>query len=329
MRAQRRAQAIAVTAAVLVALTACGRSAPIDGTEGPTAAATASETSSPSRPTRPAPTTASPTTEAPTTHAPPSSTPPPTAAPTTTPAPPAPTPPATTTPAPPPPPTAEPPAPPSTTVPAAWAGKDWEVLPGVGAKVALTFDGGASNTGVDSIIRTLKDQGVPATFFVTGQFARAYPDSVRAMSDAGFAVGNHSDTHPYFSSSTNVKIHAELTAAEASISALTGRTTMPLFRFPYGDRTDLDIKVVNSEGYVPIRWTVDSLGWKGRENGARTSDTVCRRVLETARNGQIVLMHVGAHPDDGSTLDADALPCIINGLRASGYGFVSLRDVVR
>lgn len=210
-------------------------------------------------------------------------------------------------------------------MPDGWEGVDWEVLPTSRKVAALTFDGGASNTAVASILATLRSAGVPATFFVTGQFARAYPDSVRAMAAAGHPVGNHSDTHPYFSTSTNVVIRAELAAAEASVSPLTGHTTRPLFRFPYGDRTPLDIAVVNGEGYVPFRWTVDTLGWKGTDGGI-TAAIVCDRVLDTARSGQIVLMHVGAHPTDGTTLDADALPCIIAGLRERGYGFVNLRE---
>ena len=198
----------------------------------------------------------------------------------------------------------------------------------MGSNVALTFDGGASNSAVGTILQTLRDYGVPATFFVTGQFARNYPDDVRAMANAGHPVGNHSDTHPYFSTSTNVVIRQELSAAERSISALTGKTTVPLFRFPYGDRTNLDIQVVNGEGYVPFRWTVDSLGGKGLEGGSRTAQVTCDRVLNTATAGQIVLLHVGAHPQDGSTLDADALPCIIEGLQAKGYGFITLRDAM-
>nr|NLD41188.1 polysaccharide deacetylase family protein [Actinomycetales bacterium] len=202
------------------------------------------------------------------------------------------------------------------------------MLPGVGNNVALTFDGGASNKAVGAILQTLQDHGVTATFFVTGEFARNYPDDVRAMSNAGFPVGNHSDTHPAFSTSTNVVIRAELAAAERDISALTGATTKPLFRFPFGDRTNLDIQVVNGEGYVPFRWTVDSLGWQGLQNGTRNGQWVCDRVLNTATPGQIVLLHVGGHPQDGSTLDSDALDCIIDGLQAKGYGFVNLRDVV-
>lgn len=55
-----------------------------------------------------------------------------------------------------------------------------------------------------------------------------------------------------------------------------------------------------------------------------TATTVHDRVLSTLHPGQIVLMHLGAHPQDGSTLDADALPEIIESIRAAGYEFVTL-----
>lgn len=55
-----------------------------------------------------------------------------------------------------------------------------------------------------------------------------------------------------------------------------------------------------------------------------TTDTVSDRVLTATRPGMIVLMHVVANPDDGTTLDAAALPSVIAGLRAKGYTFVSL-----
>ena len=103
---------------------------------------------------------------------------------------------------------------------------------------------------------------------------------------------------------------------------------MPLFRFPFGARTEHDIGVVNAAGYLPVRWSVDSLGWKGTSGGL-TADAVVDRVVRTAAPGHIVLMHVGANPDDGTTLDADALPRIIEQLRARGYTLVDLADLVR
>lgn len=208
-----------------------------------------------------------------------------------------------------------------------WAGQDIEAFATTRRVVALTFDGGASADAVPQILATLRSAGVPATFFVTGDFARRYPAEVRAIAAAGYPVGNHSDTHPYFSRITDDQIRTELVAADRSITALTGRATAPVFRFPFGDRTPYDIGVVNDNGYIPIRWTVDTLGWKGTSGGI-TAAIVRQRVLDALRPGEIVLMHVGANPDDGSTLDADALPAIIRALRDRGYGFATIPDLL-
>lgn len=244
--------------------------------------------------------------------------------------------PRTSTPAPattrPPTPTATSTAPTAPTAPSSslvqlWAGVDIEAFPIERRVVALTFDGGASAQGVSSILDTLDARDVPATFFVTGAFARAYPQHVTAIDRAGHPVGNHSNTHPYFTQITNEAIRGELAAAERDISALTGATTKPLFRFPFGDVAALDIRVVNEAGYIPIRWTVDTLGWKGTSEGITTA-IVRQRILDRLRPGQIVLMHVGANPNDNSTLDADALPGIIDDLRARGYSFTTVPDLL-
>jgi peptidoglycan/xylan/chitin deacetylase (PgdA/CDA1 family) len=208
-------------------------------------------------------------------------------------------------------------------VPTSWRGQDVEVLPTSEPVVALTFDGAASGTAVAEILDVLAHHDVVATFFVTGEFARGYPSAVRQIAAAGHPVGNHSDKNPEFPDLTDAAIRAQLARAEKTISALTGRPAKPLFRFPYGSRSPLDIRVVNDAGYVPFRWTVDTLGWQGT-SGGRSAASVRDRVLATARPGQIVRMHVGANPTDGSTLDADALPSVIEGLRARGYRFVSL-----
>jgi peptidoglycan/xylan/chitin deacetylase (PgdA/CDA1 family) len=215
------------------------------------------------------------------------------------------------------------PASPSPGLPAALRGTDWTHLPTSRKVVALTFDGGASDTAVGSILATLDAKGVRATFFLTGDFARRYPAQARRIAAAGHVLGNHSNTHPDFTKLTNAAIRTQLASAEAAICAAAGRDAKPLFRFPFGARTAADIAVVNAAGYVPIRWTVDTLGWKGTSGGI-SAQVVIDRVLASARAGQIVLMHVGANPDDGTTLDATALPRLIDALRARGYGFVTL-----
>jgi peptidoglycan/xylan/chitin deacetylase (PgdA/CDA1 family) len=196
-------------------------------------------------------------------------------------------------------------------------------LPTSAPVVALTFDGGASDAGVPSILATLSQQGVRATFFVTGDFARRYPARVQAMAAAGHLVGNHSDTHPDFTTLSAVAQIGELARAQAAIVALTGADPAPWFRFPFGASNSTGVATVNAQGYATIGWTVDTLGWKGT-SGGQSADSVVARVVAGARPGEIVLLHVGANPDDGTTLDADALPTVIARLRAGGYGFIGL-----
>ena len=73
------------------------------------------------------------------------------------------------------------------------------------------------------------------------------------------------------------------------------------------------------------RWSVDSLGWQGLNGRSLLQATafVADRVVAAARPGQIVLMHVGSNPDDHTTLDAAALPSVIDRLAAAGYRFVT------
>jgi peptidoglycan/xylan/chitin deacetylase (PgdA/CDA1 family) len=174
----------------------------------------------------------------------------------------------------------------------------------------------------------LRESGTPGTFFLTGSWIRAFPDQAREVASLGMTLGNHSDTHPHFPALTNAQIATELTASEDSLRAVTGREFDPLFRFPFGDTTPLDIDVVNDQGYVCVRWTVDTLGWKGTSEGMDAA-AVLDRVVQAASPGEIVLMHVGANPDDGSTLDADALPSVIRELRARGYRFVTLQALLQ
>jgi peptidoglycan/xylan/chitin deacetylase (PgdA/CDA1 family) len=194
--------------------------------------------------------------------------------------------------------------------------------------VALTFDGGSSDAGVASVLATLASADVRATVFLTGDFARRYPAQVRRIAAAGHVIGNHSDRHSAYPDLTDAQIRADLARARDAIVAGGGSAAAArYFRFPFGDRTPADIRVVNAAGYVPVRWTVDTLGWKGTPGGMSAA-LVRNRVLSQAQPGLIVLMHLGANPDDGTTLDADALPGVITGLKDRGYSFVTVDEVL-
>ena len=299
-----------VAATLVVGLAACATSR--DGSPGSTGPVTTSSSSAgptagPATPTTPVATprpstTASPTTTAPTTR-PPGRTPAPT-------------------------PTRSParPSPDGCTLAAEYRGQDVEVAPATSRTAVLTFDGGASSTGVAPVLSTLAAKHAAATFFLTGDFVRRHPSATREIS-AAHPVGNHTDTHPDLTTLSSTRVVDEIRKGAAAIRSGTGRPPGPWFRFPYGARDARTIDLVNDECAVAVRWTVDSLGWKGTSGGMTTAK-VRDRVLAAARPGMIVLLHVGANPDDGTTLDAAALPAIIDGLRAKGYTFVTLQQAL-
>jgi len=193
--------------------------------------------------------------------------------------------------------------------------------------VALTFDAGANADGVQPILGTLAKYHVPATFFLTGNFVRDYPGPSKAIAATGQRLGNHSVSHPYFTKLTDAQIRDQVLSAGSRIASVTGADPWPWFRFPYGDYSQHAISVVNGAGFVSVGWTVDTLGWNGTSGGI-TTQTVVNRVVGSLRPGEIVLMHCGSNPDDHSTLDANALPAVIQSLRARGYSFVTI-DALR
>ncbi len=211
-------------------------------------------------------------------------------------------------------------------VPAGLGGRVWNVIPTHAKVVALTFDAGANADGVASILSTLGKQHVPATFFLTGNFTSSFPAQAKAMATAG-RVGDHSVSHPYFTKLTDAQIRQQVLGAQQTIRTVTGANPSPWFRFPYGDYNTHTVSVVNSTGFVPVGWTVDTLGWEGTSGGITVAKIVSR-VLGSLQPGQIVLMHCGSNPTDHSTLDANALPAVISQLRARGYQFVTL-DALR
>ena len=231
--------------------------------------------------------------------------------------------PSTPSPSPRPPPPVSPPTP-STgpTLPASLLGTQWYRLPTTDKVVALTFDAGAGATGAGPILQTLRETGAAATFFLTGRWAETYPNLAREIG-ARYPVGNHTYDHPDLTKPSDADVRQQLDRAREAILRHAGVDPRPLFRFPFGAASPHAIALVNAAGYGAVAWTVDTRGWMGT-SGGQSVDTVVQRVLDALQPGAIVIMHVGANPQDGSTLDADALPRVIAEIRARGYDFVAI-----
>jgi peptidoglycan/xylan/chitin deacetylase (PgdA/CDA1 family) len=188
--------------------------------------------------------------------------------------------------------------------------------------VALTFDAGANAAGAAKIIAALQAGQVRATFFITGRWANLYPHWARRIA-AHYPVGNHTFDHRDLRTLKPAEVEQEILIARRAIARITRQPPAPLFRFPYGSSTPSALRIANELGYNAVGWTVDTLGWEGTSNG-QTTRSVVAHALSHLQPGEIILMHVGSNPTDGSTLDANALPTIIRAIRRRGYTFVAL-----
>jgi peptidoglycan/xylan/chitin deacetylase (PgdA/CDA1 family) len=193
--------------------------------------------------------------------------------------------------------------------------------------VALTFDAGADVGFAAQILDVLRAAGIRATFGMTGQWAEQNPDLVVRIAQAGHQLVNHTYSHRSFTGTSSrpavVSAEArrdELVRTEDVVRRLTGQTTKPWFRPPFGDYDRTVNEQVGSLGYAyNVLWTVDSLGWQGL-----SAEAITARCLRGAEPGAIFLFHVGA-----ASQDTAALPGIVAGLREAGYGFGTVAEVVQ
>ena len=189
--------------------------------------------------------------------------------------------------------------------------------------VALTFDDGPDPTWTPRILDILRREHVPATFFVIGRHAEAFPHLVRREAADGHLIGNHTWSHPDLATTSKVFADAEMVGTGALIETLTGKRPR-LMRFPYGAETDSDgagggeqdaAGVAKRFGLDVIGWNDDSLDWTTPGTSAIVS-----RTEAGAREHTVVLMHDGGG-DRSQTVAA--LPTVIRDLKARGYIFTT------
>jgi len=201
-------------------------------------------------------------------------------------------------------------------------------------KLALTFDDGPDETWTPQILNILKQKNAPAAFFVIGESASQYPQVVKNEYQSGNDVGNHTFTHPDFEIISKSQLQIELNLTELLLESNLGVKTL-LFRPPYGidhqPETASEIQMLpipQAMGYIIVGARVDPHDW-GEPNGGAppATATIVERVLHDAQlgKGNIILMHDGGGNRSNTVA---ALPQVIDGLRAKGYEFVSVADLL-
>lgn len=185
-------------------------------------------------------------------------------------------------------------------------------------EIALTFDSAWGTEDLDTILSILDQHNAPATFFVTGQWAKEHPDAILSIFGAGHELGNHGMNHKHMPQLSTDEMKQEIIDCEEEVYRLTSKK-MSLFRAPYSDWNDEVVQTAKNLNYMSINQSVDSLDWK--DYGVDSIiQTVCNH--KKLENGSIILLH------NGSTYTHLALDDLLTGLETQGYRFVLVSDLI-
>jgi cellulose synthase/poly-beta-1,6-N-acetylglucosamine synthase-like glycosyltransferase/peptidoglycan/xylan/chitin deacetylase (PgdA/CDA1 family)/spore germination protein YaaH len=198
-------------------------------------------------------------------------------------------------------------------------------------QLALTFDDGPDPRWTPRILEILREKKVPATFFVIGENALAHPLILKDILAQGSEIGNHSYTHPNMALVSPRGVRIELNTTQRLVEAYTGRA-MRMARIPYfGDAeptTEDELHPVleaQEAGYLNIGLHVDSEDWQRPGVPAIINNTIdAVEAGDDVKSGNIILLH-DSGGDRQQTIEA--LPTIIDQLRAKGYTFVPVSQL--
>ncbi|HWZ24325.1 MAG TPA: glycosyltransferase [Verrucomicrobiae bacterium] len=198
-------------------------------------------------------------------------------------------------------------------------------------KLAITFDDGPDTRWTPKILDVLKAKNVPATFFIVGVSGSQWPELLKREYAEGHEVGNHTYTHPNFDDISHTQLRWELNLTQRLIESTLGVKSI-LFRPPYGIDHEPEyaeevaqLPLAQDMGYVIVGQKIDPHDWKSPGGKQVPASEIVDNVLTQAAEGNIILFHDGGG-DRSQTVAA--LPQVIDRLRAQGYQFVSVPDLL-
>ena len=183
--------------------------------------------------------------------------------------------------------------------------------------IALTFDDGPTGALTPKLLDILKAHGARATLFVIGKRAEQSPELLQRAVAEGNEIGNHTWSHADLTKIGTPEARAEVQDATDAILKATGKRPV-LMRPPYLS-TDGDVVQLVREGLglKIIACSIDSLDWRDHNAGKALENIVTK-----AAPGAIVL----CHETEASTIAA--LPGILDALKAKGYEFVTVSEMI-
>lgn len=182
--------------------------------------------------------------------------------------------------------------------------------------VALAFNVAWGEEYLPDILAALDAAGARSTFFITGTWAKQFPNMVSAIKEEGHEIANHGWNHPHPKALTDSDLEKLIADNEALLREITGARTV-LFAPPYGEVDQHIAGVAARMGYTTVMWTVDTIDWQ-----RPAPAVVAERALARLAPGNIVLMH----PTEPT---ARALGGILAQLKQKGFSAVTVSELLR
>lgn len=180
--------------------------------------------------------------------------------------------------------------------------------------IALTFDDGPNADYTQRILNTLSANYSHATFFVVGPNAENCAETLKAISLAGCEIGNHTYNHKDLTTLAAAEVDEQIEKVNRAVKKATGENTT-VIRPPYGAFND-DVLLQLKEPV--ILWDLDTEDWD-----SRNAQKVVEKVLDTVKDGDIVLMH------DIYDSTAEAVEILVPKLKEQGYQIVSVSELAK
>lgn len=186
--------------------------------------------------------------------------------------------------------------------------------------IYLTFDNGYEQGYTADVLDVLKEESVPATFFVTGHYVKSEPDLIKRMVDDGHMIGNHSYHHPDFTVLTKQRMKKEVDELQEAVAEVSNQKELTYLRPPRGMFNEQTLEWANELGYIHIFWSLAFVDWDtaGQKGWKYAYD----QIMEQIHPGAIVLLHTV------SSDNAKALAKVIKELKEQQYEFRSLDDLI-
>lgn len=186
--------------------------------------------------------------------------------------------------------------------------------------IYLTFDNGYEAGFTESILNTLKQEEVSATFFLTGHYLTSATPLVKRMVEDGHIIGNHSYDHPNMANLSESQMKDEWHRFDHKLKEITGVDRTTYFRPPKGIFNEKLLAYGNELGYRHIFWSVAFVDW--HEDKPQGKSYAYNELMKQLHPGAVILMHTV------SSDNAEALPDFIRDAKKKGYTFKTLDDLV-